>query len=86
VPLEPTQTCQLIPVGKDVIWGLKDKYAADRCQKIVNAPADSAEWFLKILGIIFSAAAAAQGAPFWFDILKKVVNIRGSGANPDEKK
>ena len=86
VPLEPNQTCQLIPFGKDVVWGIKDKYAADKCQKIVNAPADSAKWFLKIMGIIFSAAAAAQGAPFWFDILKKVVNIRGSGANPDEKK
>lgn len=86
VPLEPTQTCRLIPFGRDVVWGLKDKYAADKCQKIVNAPTDSAGWFLKILGIIFSAAAAAQGAPFWFDILKKVVNIRGSGANPDEKK
>jgi hypothetical protein len=47
---------------------------------------DTAGWTFKILGIAFSAAAAAQGAPFWFDILKKVVNIRGSGANPDEKK
>ena len=28
----------------------------------------------------------AHGRLFWFDILKKVVNIRGSGANPDEKK
>jgi hypothetical protein len=26
-----------------------------------------------------------QGAPFWFDTLKKLVNIRSSGANPTEK-
>jgi hypothetical protein len=86
ITLEPNQTCQLIPFGRNVVWGIQDKNAADTCQKIANAPTDTAKWFLKILGIIFSAAAAAQGAPFWFDILKKVVNIRGSGANPDEKK
>jgi hypothetical protein len=86
VTLESNQTCRLIPFGKNVVWGIRDKSAANICQKIANAPASSAQWFMKILGIIFSAAAAAQGAPFWFDILKKVVNIRGSGANPDEKK
>ena len=86
VSLETGQTCQILPFGRDVVWGLKDKSAADKCNKIANAPVDSAGWFVKMLGIIFSAAAAAQGAPFWFDILKKVVNIRGSGANPNEKK
>ena len=56
------------------------------CQQITNAPENAAGWLLKIMGVIFSAAAAAQGSPFWFDILKKLVNVRGSGANPDEKK
>jgi hypothetical protein len=84
--LEPNQSCQLIPFGRNVVWGIKDKSELNQCQKISNAPTDTAGWTFKILGIIFSAAAAAQGAPFWFDILKKVVNIRGSGANPDEKK
>jgi hypothetical protein len=86
VTLEPNQTCQIIPVGRNAVWGFKGNLPANDCQKISNAPTDSAGWSVKILGIIFSAAAAAQGAPFWFDILKKVVNIRGSGANPDEKK
>ena len=85
VTLESNQTCQIIPIGRNVVWGLKDKTASNQCQKISNAPIDTAAWSFKILGIIFSAAAAAQGAPFWFDILKKIVNIRGSGANPDEK-
>ena len=62
VSLEPTQTCQLIPFGRNVVWGLKDKYAADICQKIDNAPADTAGWFMKVLGIILTAFAAAQGA------------------------
>jgi hypothetical protein len=40
---------------------------------------------LKVLGILITALAARQGAPFWFDLLKRVVNLRGTGANPAEK-
>jgi len=40
---------------------------------------------LKLMGILLTALAARQGAPFWFDILKRVVNLRGTGANPVEK-
>ena len=40
---------------------------------------------LKFFGILFTAAAAAQGAPFWFDLLKKLINLRATGANPAEK-
>jgi hypothetical protein len=52
---------------------------------VKNAPANSTDWNLKVMGILLSAFAAAQGSPFWFDILKKIVNIRGSGKSPDEK-
>ena len=55
------------------------------CQQISNLPNSAGTIGMKLLGIILSAGAAAQGAPFWFDILKKLVNIRGSGSNPDEK-
>ena len=41
--------------------------------------------FLKLIGIFITAMAARQGAPFWFDILKRIVNLRGTGANPAEK-
>lgn len=40
---------------------------------------------LKLAGIFLTALAARQGAPFWFDMLKRVVNLRGTGANPTEK-
>jgi hypothetical protein len=78
------ETCSLIPIGKHRVWGIQEKDSLNVCQKII-VPTDTAGWFLKVLGVILSAGAAAQGAPFWFDILKKLVNIRGSGANPDEK-
>jgi hypothetical protein len=40
---------------------------------------------LKLVGIFITALAARQGAPFWFDILKRIVNLRATGANPAEK-
>jgi hypothetical protein len=41
-------------------------------------------WLTKILGMAITGAAAAQGAPFWFDILKKLVNVRSAGIKPEE--
>ncbi len=59
------------------------------CYPLTNVPPLDAEhwvgWLMKALGMVLSGAAAAQGAPFWFDILKKFVNIRSSGPKPDEK-
>lgn len=40
---------------------------------------------LKLFGILITAGATAQGAPFWFDMLKRLVNLRGTGPNPAEK-
>jgi hypothetical protein len=54
------------------------------CNLLVNLPFmdDKLGWIGKLVGILISGAAAAQGSPFWFDILKKLVNIRGSGTTP----
>ena len=44
--------------------------------------------FFQILGWILTAAALSLGAPFWFDLLNKFINLRGSGGKParDDKK
>lgn len=39
-------------------------------------------WLLKILGLVLTVIALAQGAPFWFDLLKSVVNVRNAGNLP----
>ncbi len=39
-------------------------------------------WFEKVLGILISVAAVSMGAPFWFDMLNKLINLRLSGAPP----
>jgi hypothetical protein len=36
-------------------------------------------------GWILTAAAVSLGAPFWFDMLNKFINIRSSGKAPEEK-
>jgi hypothetical protein len=37
----------------------------------------------KLLGFILTALAVSMGAPFWFDLLRKVANIRSSGNRPE---
>ena len=52
---------------------------------------DVTDWLTKLMGIAITAAAVSFGAPFWFDLLKRLVSIRGSGpaiplARDDPKK
>ncbi|MCU0284756.1 MAG: hypothetical protein MUF15_00020 [Acidobacteria bacterium] len=41
-------------------------------------------WFYKILGILMSILAVSMGAPFWFDILKKLINISSKPKSSQE--
>jgi hypothetical protein len=40
---------------------------------------------IKLLGWLLTAIAISLGAPFWFDLLNKVISIRGAGRSPEEK-
>lgn len=44
------------------------------------------EWVTKVFGLLISVFAISLGAPFWFDVLKRFMQIRQSGASPREKK
>jgi hypothetical protein len=41
--------------------------------------------WLTPLGWILTVLAISMGAPFWFDMLNKIMNIRFAGKSPDEK-
>jgi hypothetical protein len=41
--------------------------------------------FLLLAGWLLTALAASLGAPFWFDILGRIINIRNAGKAPNEK-
>ena len=38
--------------------------------------------FAKITGLLATVLAIMMGAPFWFDLLNKISNMRGTGAKP----
>jgi hypothetical protein len=74
--------CQLFPDAQQA-FGIPIPWS-NRC---IAPPQSNSQTnlLLKLAGIFLTALAARQGAPFWFDILKRFVNIRSTGANPDEK-
>jgi hypothetical protein len=77
-----SSNCQMMP-GENQAFGIP-VFGTPFC----IAPSQSnnqTNIFLKIFGILLTAFMARQGAPFWFDVLKKVVNVRSAGANPAEK-
>jgi hypothetical protein len=42
-------------------------------------------WLTWGFGVLLTTAAVSLGAPFWFDALKRFVNLRPAGKSPDEK-
>ena len=69
-----TQYAQLAAIVKDsdlpVGWGIDKGYSKKE------------EWLFNILGWLLTTLALSAGAPFWFDVLKKLVNIRNAGPKP----
>lgn len=67
-----------LPVGWD---SAQRDYLYDRSQR-------KPHWghaVTAIFGWFITALAASMGAPFWFDTLRRFVNIRAAGRAPDEK-
>lgn len=58
-----------LPIGPDT-W---------RCPDTPRA------WVAKLLGLFISVLAISLGAPFWFDVLQKFMQIRQTGISPREK-
>lgn len=49
-------------------------------------PSAPLDWFKTILGWLITIAAISLGAPFWFDLLGKVANLKGAGGKPKTPK
>jgi hypothetical protein len=43
-------------------------------------------YLIKLIGWIITTGAVYMGAPFWFDLLSKLVNLRGTGKKPEVSK
>jgi len=42
------------------------------------------EWPKRLIGILLSALAISLGAAFWFELLNRLVSLRGAGAKPKD--
>ena len=51
-----------------------------------ESPGGLLEFVKLLLGWLITAAAVSLGAPFWFDLLGKVANLRGSGGKAPTQK
>ena len=83
-------TSELLPTANCSWVSVQNNYfvvkTSGGCYQISSLPRfnDFWGWTVKILGLLISAFAAMQGAPFWFDLLRKVLNIRGKSKGKDE--
>src|SRR5215471_5131565 len=57
-----------LPLG----WG-GDKVLSSR---------EAGAWATKLAGLLLTALAASLGAPFWFDLVNKLINVRSTGNVP----
>ena len=44
------------------------------------------DWLKRVFGWLITTAAVSLGAPFWFDLLGKVANLRGAGGQAQRQK
>lgn len=50
----------------------------------VETPRGFSGWIYKLLGLLVTIVAVSLGAPFWFELLNKLVSLRMSGKKPVE--
>lgn len=77
-----TQNCSFTP-RSGAVFGIP---SANGCIRPTGAQDSTNGWiwlFAKLAGWLITAVASAQGSSFWFDILMKIVNVRGAGRKPD---
>lgn len=75
---------KILPIGwaaSDVDTEASTKTPADQAAKTTTQPA-CMTWLFRVAGWIVTAVATLFGAPFWFDLLGKLVNLRSTGNKP----
>ena len=85
VPTGDTSVCrQFVTFTPDGDVAYK---AGNECRVLANIPRynDIWGWIIKVLGFVISAFAARQGAPFWFDLLKRLVSLRSTTQTKKEE-
>ena len=81
-PAVPKMSPELTAATEPLLgWGKE----ADQLRSSLTWDYHKWGWLLtKIIGILITGFAVSLGAPYWFDMLSKVINVRGS-VKPDPK-
>jgi hypothetical protein len=83
----PLGWCDELPWLRDSLPALRGKTTATAPVAPESETGSIILWFfLKIIGILFTAGAVSMGAPFWFDLMNKVIYLRNTGKRPEEGK
>jgi len=91
----PTDSTLAPKLGEDIVGGKsgssKINLLDTRLDELIlpigwGADRKPIDWFLKILGLLCTVLAVSLGAPFWFDMLNKLVNLRASGKKVEPEK
>lgn len=61
-----------------------EKIYLGRCDKVRYVWCMATSGPRKFIGYLITAIAISFGAPFWFDLLNKVMQLRGAGKKPEE--
>jgi hypothetical protein len=64
-----------VPIG----WVLSQEKQTIHTYDGRHIPRHLGDWILKIVGLLVTIGALSFGAPFWFDALGKLANLRNSG-------
>ena len=69
---------RLASLNLPILWVPADGNVVD----LREVPSDTTGWFYKILGLLVTGLLVSLGAPFWFDLLNRFVNLRSAGKAP----
>jgi hypothetical protein len=79
----PLQLIKMTPEAEE-ISKLSFTHEPNICSKICQVYGQLSNKPLILLGIFITALALSLGAQFWFDLLKKLISLRGSGNKPED--
>jgi hypothetical protein len=84
--LHPALTEELsrLPAGTDVTSAVARLEALPIGWKGPLTP--GIDSLIVVVGWLVTASSALFGAPFWFDLLQRLIQLRGTGAKPGERK
>ena len=68
--------------GFAIGWTASERVFVCTTEKGQTLDCHTIAWLWKIAGLLITAIALSLGAPFWFDLLQKIMNFRATGAEP----